>query len=473
LPYRVRSGRGATEQPNAASDEAELTAAFWLLVVLTGVAAGVAGIAMMFVLHAVQHGAYGYSHGSFSDAARRAAGSRRILVLAIGGAVTGVGWYLVRRLMRDERSDLDDALWAGDATLSFRRSLLTSVLSEIAVGVGASLGQEAAPKLLGGASGSLLARWARLSPAQRRLLVACGGGAGMAAIYNVPLGGALITAEVLYGSLTLPVVLPALACSTVATVTAWAYLPNSPTYPHFPTYQVSARLVVWSVPAGLAIGLLSVGYVRLIGLVSAHRPSDWRVSIAPAVAFTLLGVIALHYPQVLGNGHELAGPVFLGVGTAGLLIALAVVKPFATALCLGSGAAGGLFTPTLATGAVVGAVLGMGWSQLWPGTPVGAYALVGAAAMLGAGLQAPLAGLALVLELTGTTFPLAVPMIAATVVATTLARYLDGYSIYSVRLPARGLSVDEMRSPAGRAPDRPVAGRTATPRATSGRGAHP
>jgi H+/Cl- antiporter ClcA len=422
LPHRVRSGRGATEQPNAVDDVAELTARFWLLIVLTGVAAGLAGVLMLLILHAVEH---------------LAAGSRRIVVLAIGGVVTGVGWYLIRRFMRGERSDLDDALWAGDATLSLRRSFLTSVLSEVAVGVGASLGQEAAPKLLGAASGSLLARWARLSPAQRRLLVACGGGAGMAAIYNVPLGGALITAEVLYGSLTLAVVLPALACSTVATLVAWIYLPNSSTYASIPIYHASAPLVVWSVPAGLAIGLLTVGYVRLIGVVSAHRPTGRRVAIAPASAFALLGVVALRYPEVLGNGRNLAGPVFLGVGTAGLLLALAVLKPFATALCLGSGAAGGLFTPTLATGAVLGGVLGIGWSQLWPGAPMGAYALVGAAAMLGAGLQAPLAGLVLVIELTGTTLPLVVPMIAATVVATMVARYLDGYSIYSVRLPAR------------------------------------
>lgn len=88
------------------------------------------------------------------------------------------------------------------------------------VGMGASIGREAAPKLMGGVSGSLLARWTKLTPAQRRLLVACGAGAGLAAVYNVPLGGALFTAEVLYGSLNLPVILPALACSAIATLTA-------------------------------------------------------------------------------------------------------------------------------------------------------------------------------------------------------------------------------------------------------------
>jgi CIC family chloride channel protein len=437
LPYRVGSGRGATEQPNATNDPAELSPRFWALVVATGVAAGLVGIAMIAILHAVQHAAFGYHHGDFEVAVRSTAGSRRIIVLALGGLVTGVGWYLIRRFMSDQCSDVDDALWAGDSQLSWRRSSLTSVLSEIAVGVGASLGQEAAPKLLGAASGSVLARWARLSPTQRRLLVACGGGAGMAAIYNVPLGGALITAEVLYGSLSLPVVLPALACSTVATVTGWLYLPNRSTYLHIPAYHVTAPLAVWSIPAGVVVGLVAVGYVRLIGVVAAHRAAGRWVLIGPAVAFTLLGLIALRYPTLLGNGRELAGPLFLGVGTAGVLVALAVLKPLVTAMCLGSGAAGGLFTPTLATGALLGAVLGLGWTQLWHGSPMGAYALVGAAAMLGAGLQAPLAGLVLILELTGTSVSLVVPMLAATVVSTSVARYLDGYSIYSVRLPAR------------------------------------
>jgi CIC family chloride channel protein len=437
LPYRVGSGRGATEQPNATSDPAELSPRFWALLVATGVAAGLAGIAMLLVLHAAQHAAFGYHHGGLESAVRRTAGSRRIIALALGGAVTGVGWYLIRRFMSDQRSDVDDALWAGDAKLSFRRSALTSVLSEIAVGVGASLGQEAAPKLLGAASGSVLARWARLSPSQRRLLVACGGGAGMAAIYNVPLGGALITAEVLYGSLSLSVVLPALACSTVATVTAWIYLPNRPTYLLVPAYHVTAPLVVWSVPAGVVIGLAAVGYVRLMGVVAMHRATGRWVLIGPAVAFTVLGVVALRYPTLLGNGRGIAAPLFLGFGTVGVIAVLAVLKPLVTAMCLGSGAAGGLLTPTLASGALLGALLGLGWTQLWHGAPMGAYALVGAAAMLGAGLQAPLAGLVLILELTGTSVSLIVPMLAATVVSTSVSRYVDGYSIYSVRLPAR------------------------------------
>ena len=96
----------------------------------------------------------------------------------------------------------------------------------------------------------------------------------------------------------------------------------------------------------------------------------------------------------------------------------------------------GLFTPTLSTGAVLGGALGLAWNLAWPGSPSGAFAMVGAAAMIGAAMQAPLSGLALVLELTHSGFGLMVPMMAATVIATAVAFYVDGYSIYSARLQA-------------------------------------
>ena len=119
------------------------------------------------------------------------------------------------------------------------------------------------------------------------------------------------------------------------------------------------------------------------------------------------------------------------------LFALFVLKPVVTALCLGAGGSGGLFTPTLSTGAVLGGFLGEAWSLAWPGSPVGAFAMVGAVATIGASMQAPLTALALVLELTHSGFQLMVPMMAATVTATVVARHLDGYSIYSARLQAQ------------------------------------
>jgi CIC family chloride channel protein len=438
LRTRLPSGRGATEQPNATPvEDAPLTLRFWVLVVATGVATGLLGDALMFVLHVVERLAFGHVGSGFTAAVRAVPGSRRILALATVGAVGGVGWFWIRRLMPADRTHLDDEVWTGTGVLSFRRSLATSVLSEIAVGGGASLGREAAPKLMGGASASLLARWGSLTPAQRRLLVACGGGAGLAAVYNVPLGGALITAELLYGSLALPVILPALMCSWVATAVAWLTLGNDATYPDIPAFHLQGSHVVFAVVAGPIIGLASVAWIRLLGWVSHRQARGRLVLVGPIVAFALLGVVALWRPQLMGNGQDLAHGAFLatGGGALGLFLVLAGLKPLVTAACLGSGASGGLFTPTLAIGALLGAAGGEVLTHIWPGAPVGSYALIGAAAMIGAAMQTPLSALAIVVELTRTADTLIVPLIAATALSTIVSRYLDGYSIYSARLP--------------------------------------
>jgi len=435
---RLPSGRGAMEQPNITSDtEAILSPMFWAMLALTGVATGLFGDLMMWILFNVQYLAFGYHSGSLQHGIEQASALRRVSSLLIAGAFGGVAWYLLRRYTRGERSEIDDAIWNGDGRLSFRRSLGTSLISEVVIGMGASIGREAAPKLLGGASASVLAGWTGLSAAQRRLLVACGGGAGLAAVYNVPLGGALFTAEILCGSVALPVMLPALACSGIATFTAWIYLPASATYTGIPDYRFSASLMTWAVLAGPVIGLISAAYIRLIGWVSHHRAAGSRVLYAPVIAFGILGVIGIWYPQLFGNGKDMADAAFRGVGSLSLLLALFALKPLVTALCLGSGASGGLFTPTLSTGAVLGGALGMAWNLAWPGSPSGAFAMVGAAAMIGAAMQAPLAALALVLELTHRGFGLMVPMVTATVIATAVAFYVDGYSIYSSRLPSR------------------------------------
>lgn len=330
---------------------------------------------MMVILFHVQYLAFGYHAGSFQAGVEHAPAVRRVSSLLIAGAFGGVAWFVLRRYTKGEHSEIDEAIWHGDGRLSLRRCLGTSVISEVVIGMGASLGREAAPKLLGGASASVFAGWAGMSVQQRRLLVACGGGAGLAAVYNVPLGGALFTAEVLYGTVTLPVILPALACSWIATATAWIYLPDHATYAGIPGYRFSASLLTWSLIAGPVIGVISSGYIRLIGWVSHYRATGVKVLYAPVLAFGVLGIISIWYPELLGNGQDMARGAFLGLGSFSLLLALSALKPLVTALCLGSGASGGLFTPTLSTGAVLGGFLGMAWSLAWPGSPSGGTSL--------------------------------------------------------------------------------------------------
>jgi H+/Cl- antiporter ClcA len=407
-------------------------ARFWMLVVLIGLGAGLGGAALIELLRAVQHVAWSYHSGDFLDAVKRTSSTRRVLVLLVGGVVAGAGTML---LARHGPGEVSEAIWLRGARVPLLASVARAIHSIVIVALGASLGREAAPQQVGAAVASSLSEWAKLPDWQRRLLVACGAGAGMAAVYNVPLGGALFALEVLLGTLTLPLVLPALATSLIATAISWVALPTAPTYT-IPSYPISGSQIVWAIIVGPIAGLAAIGWIRLIARAHALRPSGWQRLAAPVVVFTALGALAIAYPQLLGNGKPVVQLALVAELSVALLAVLLVLKPLVTAACLGSGAPGGLFTPTLAYGVLLGGLLGEGWAQIWPGAPLGGYAIVGGAAVLAASMQGPLAAVVLLLELTRHADALMVPTLIAVVEATVLARVLGAPSIYSARLSA-------------------------------------
>jgi chloride channel protein, CIC family len=416
---------------------------FWALLVLVGVGTGLGGAALTELLRAVQHLAWNYNSGVFLSAATRSSDSRRLIVLAIGGLIAGVGGLA---LARSGARDVAESIWLRGAQLPLLASLARAIQSIVIVALGASLGREAAPQQAGAALASALSTRAKLPEWQRRLLVACGAGAGMAAVYNVPLGGALFSLEVLMGSLTLPLVLPALATTSIATAVAWIALPHVPTYT-IPHYEVHASQVVWAAIVGPIAGLAAVGYVRLIAFVHTVRPTHPRTRVlAPLVAFVALGAVSLQYPQLLGNGRDVVQMAFVAQIGAGLLAVLLVLKPIATAACLGSGASGGLFTPTLTFGVLLGGLLGRAWALLWPGAPLGTYAIIGGAAVLAAAMQGPLAAVVMLLELTHHADGLMVPVLLAVFGATLVARVINAPSIYSSRITA-GAAADASHKP--------------------------
>jgi H+/Cl- antiporter ClcA len=441
----------ATPQPNVPGKGvvASYGARFWVLVVAIGVGAGLAGAGLIELLRAVQHLAWGYHSGDFLAAVKRTSAARRVAVLAIGGAVAGAG---ALALMRWSGGEVSEAIWLRDARLRLLPSVARAVQSIVIVALGASLGREAAPQQTGAALASTLSERARVPDWQRRLLVACGAGAGMAAVYNVPLGGALFALEVLLGTLALPLVLPALAASLIATATAWIALPTAPTYA-ITTYHIHATLVAWALLLGPIAGGASVAWVRLIALAQRLRPKSRRLRAGvQLVVFTALGALAIAYPQLLGNGKPVVQLALVGSVGVGLLAVLLVLKPLVTAACLGSGAPGGLFTPTLAYGVLLGGLLGEGWTQIWPGAPLGSYAIIGGAAVLGASMQGPLAAIVLLLELTHHADSLMVPMLLAVVEATVLTRVLGVPSIYSARISAGAGTGAQGRSEDGDGP---------------------
>jgi len=406
---------------------------FWSAVLLTGVGTGLGAAALTRLLEVVQHLAWHGSATDILDAAQHASPWRHVVVLLAAAVLTGVGQLLLKRLSSGNGIDTTAAIWFHAGRMPALRTLGSAVLSVLLVGLGVSLGREGAPKQAGAVFANFFSDKGRLSDEQRRLLVACGAGAGMGAAYGVPLGGALFALEVMRGKLALRYVLPALFTSIVATGVSWFALPNAPTYV-IPAYASSLPIVLWAIVFGPIAGLASVGYVRLVTWADRHRPEGWRRLVAPIGVIGSLGVVSIWFPQILGNGKDISQLLFTGQVAPLLMLALLVLKPAATILCMRSGAPGGMFTPSLTAGALLGGVFGLLWSHFWPGSPPGLFAFLGAAAIIGATTQGPISAVVLMMELTGRDRSFILPLILVVAIATLVARSVEPRSIYDARL---------------------------------------
>lgn len=412
---------------------------FWTLVIGLGVITGLAASGLIGLLRLVERVSYGVHRATLLAAVEATPGWRRLAALLLAAVVVIVSLRLLGRSPAGT-TEVSEAIWRRSGKLDFFQSIARGVLSIVTVGMGVSLGREGAPQLAGAAFASRVSEWAGLPVWQRRLLVASGAGAGFAAVYNVPVGGALFALEVMLGTLALPLVLPALLMSLTATMTAWIFLGTKPLY-HVPSDRFQPAELVFAVLIGPIIGLVATGWTRLISWANRNRPNQVGHSFAPVLAFGALGLISLQYPQLLGNGR---GIVQLGIGGnigLGMLVMLLLLKPLVTAACLASGSPGGLFTPTFAVGVLLAGVGGALWGHVWHGGVAGSYALIGGGAFLAAAMQAPLAGTVLVLEMTNHFQSLVVPTLLAVILATILSRKLGAASIYSARSRSGGVLV--------------------------------
>lgn len=390
----------------------------WLLklsvvTVLAGVGAGVGGVFLTLILHLTEHLAFGYEEGTLLEASSHLQPWQRMLPLVIAGFVGAAGWYCLRRWGAKIRSVVDAVKGKRMPGIV---TVLNTVLQMIVVGLGASVGREVAPRELGALFSQWLSDAARLTPRERRIIIACGAGAGLAAVYNVPFGGALFTVEVLLAELSIGTVIPALVASGVATLVASPFVQQTPWYT-VPNYGTTWSIVVWSVIAGPIIGLAASGFTWGIKRAKALRPKGWLIFVVMPVAFTIVGLLAAYTPTVLGNGRALAQTAFDGALGIGMLAVLTLIKVYATTTTIGSGAAGGTLTPSIAIGAGLGAVMGGMWLMIWPDAHLGAFALVGAAAFLASTMRAPLTGLVLVIEFTRSGTSLIIPLVIAVAMA--------------------------------------------------------
>lgn len=354
---------------------------FFCAVIIVGLLAGAAGLATTFVLRFVQHVTYHYTFGALLAGVAASSPVRRVVGPMIGGALAGTGWWLLRS--RTEVPPLAETI-ASPGRMPRLAWSIDAMLQVLLVGSGASLGREGAPRQFAAALSDLGTGWLkRLSPSDREVLLACAAGAGLGAVYAVPLAGALFSARILLNTWRPRALGAALITSSLAVAVGSAITRDQPNL-QWPvgesTYLLTAHGLLLA-PVALVVGL---AFNRLMAAARPARPMrTWVLVPALAGAGLVMGICSHWWPELPGNGRSIL-TVSLASGLT-LLSALAILalKPLLTALFLRAGGAGGMLTPSLATGAAAGAalVLTINWAA---GTHlhIPAVSLSGAAGVL-------------------------------------------------------------------------------------------
>lgn len=381
-----------------------------LATALVGVAAGLAVMLLVWIVHSLEHLVWGHEEGPFLDGLAYP-DPWWLPVVTVGGAgvVVAVGWYLLRRFGR-RLATVEQGV--DGARMPWWETVADTVLQVGSVAMGASIGKEVAPRELSAMAGSKVVRWFRLDVRWRRILIASAAGAGLAAVYNVPLGGALFAIEILLAQFSVGAAVVALAASSLATLVARPLVGDGSLYT-VASVEVNASLIVAAVLIGPLMGWSATSFSAVTKALARFRPQGWGLLITLPLVFTAVGALGVAFPPVLGNGRALAAAGFDLSQPALLLIALAVMKYVATSVSLGSGAIGGTLQPSVAIGAALGAAAAAGWVFVWPGADGTALAIIAAAAFLASNMRAPLTAIALVIEFTDTGFTLLVPIFLA------------------------------------------------------------
>ncbi|MFT3905541.1 MAG: ClcB-like voltage-gated chloride channel protein [Steroidobacteraceae bacterium] len=375
----------------------------------------------------------------------------RCAVPVIGAVLAGWVLHLAGRTLRSPRAvDYMEAVLVGNGRISFRATLGNSLSSLLSIASGGSIGREGPMVQLAAMLGSKLGLLARAPIPRLRLMVACGGAAGIAAAYNAPISGALFVSEIVLGSTAMESFGPLVVASVTASATIHQFLGYGPvfTVPHVEfaaNWELGFYLLL-----GVLLGHLAPPFLALLDFAKARfvqlrLPLYWQLGLGGLI----VGAISIYVPQVWGNGYSVVGDI-LGGQLVGLwLLAVLVAKIFATSATVGSGAVGGVFTPTLFIGCAVGALFGSLLHALLPAhtsVPT-AYALIGMGGFLAATTHAPLTSILMLFEMTAD-YSIVLPLMLTCVTAHYAAKvYRRGESIYhgSLSRPSPEHSSDDWR----------------------------
>ena len=379
---------------------------------------------------------------------------QRLMSPALGGVVAGLVLAWARRApVPDSGGDYMEAIALGKGELGVRASCLRALSSAATVVSGGAIGREGPMVQLAALAGSLAGRWRQAPIPRRRLMVACGAAAGIATAYNAPIAGALFVAEIVLHSVALEGLGPLLVAAVAANIVSVQLAGSEPVY-HMPGFSLAAGTPTLLLGAlGIVAGLGAPIYLALLDRVR-RAYSHWHSPLWLKLGSggLIVGAISLLSPAVWGNGYSVVNSILQGGWAVPTLLLVLVLKLLAVSATSGSGAVGGIFTPTLFVGAVTGALFSALVQWAWPGLlPEPAGVAIGMGAFLAACTHAPLTSVLMIFEMTGN-YGVMVPLMLACVLGYSIARALRPASIYTDAAgaappaPALTLADDLLRS---------------------------
>jgi CIC family chloride channel protein len=424
---------------------------------LVGVIGGLVNLFFYYAVHLIQPGDPVEVAGRLND-------WERVLVLTLGGLAAGLVLHWGLRFVGPQGStNLLEVVVAGDGRLPFRTELVKTVSAIISIATGASIGREGGITQLAATLSSKLGQLAKWPPYRLRLLVGCGAASGIAAAYNAPIAGAVFASLIVLGNFSMNLFAPLVFSSVIAAMVSRNFFGIEPWYQIPPFPAATLPQLPWFVLLGVLCGVVGAVFLKLLRLGEEQfRKLHWPVYLRLTLAGLIVGVIAVGFPGVCGNGYSVTNDIlhekFLTEANPLLWLAgLLVAKWVATAATVGAGTVGGVFTPTLFIGASAGALFGTALHEMGDvsSVPVGAFALVGMGAVLAATTRSPLLAMIMIFELS-LDYSLVPPLMLACVVSILVARQLHGESVYMEHLRVKGLALGQETSRPGAAMEQTI-----------------
>lgn len=388
-------------------------------------------------------------HGMVS-LARGMSSWERFLLPAAGGAIAGlILQAAARRLPPRGAADYMEAIAIGRGVIGFRQTVARSISSLFSIGSGASIGREGPMVQLAAMFSSLSGRYLILPPRHLRLLVACGATAGITAAYNAPIAGALFISEIVYGAISSATLVPLVVSSVVANIVTRQILHYDAVF-HMPPFEfVSGWEVVNYLGLGLIAGMVAPQFLRFLdGSKALFRRLTLPLWAKMALGGLVVGALSVFKPEVWGNGYSVVNSMLHTEWAWQAVAAILLFKIVATGASVGSGAIGGVFTPTLFVGAAVGALYGSGLHALFPAgdlSAVSSYAVVGMGALLAATTYAPLMSILMIFEMT-LSYEVMLPLMLACITGFVIAQRIRPDSVYAKSLASNRIARETLKA---------------------------